>query len=236
MTEAVRANPLPIVAYYRVSTRQQGQSGLGLEAQRAAVRAHVAETGDTLLSEFTEVESGKVASRPQLALALASCRALCAILVIAKLDRLSRNVAFLSALMDGDVEFRALDLPCASRLVLHIFAALAEWEAGAISQRTKAALQAAKARGVVLGHPANLTAASRRAALASRRAAIAKRNLLIIPLLRAWRKNHHPTRWMAEELTRLQVALPAGGSKWHPAQVRRVVKLAGLSRRRKAVA
>ncbi len=111
MNEEGQTNPLPLVTYYRVSTREQGQSGLGLEAQRAAVAAYVETTHATLLHAYTQLESGKLANRPQLAFALTHCRETGAILVIAKLDRLARNVTFLSQLMDGDVEFTALDLP-----------------------------------------------------------------------------------------------------------------------------
>jgi DNA invertase Pin-like site-specific DNA recombinase len=222
-----------LVAYYRVSTQRQGQSGLGLEAQQAAVAAHAASTKSTLLAAFTEVESGTKAHRSQLAAALARCRDTGAILVIAKLDRLARNVAFLSALMDGAIEFRALDLPGASRFHLHIMAAVAEQEALAASERTTAALQAAKARGVTLGRPANLTDASRRASIASRQAAVARRHQLVIPLLRAWCKDRWSVRRIADELTTMQVALPKGGSHWHERQVRRVLALARLKVRKR---
>lgn len=211
------------VAYYRVSTRQQGASGLGLEAQRAAVAAHVQTSGATLAAEYTEVESGKRVERPQLAQALGACRTTGATLVIAKLDRLARNVAFLAALMEGDVEFRALDLPGASRFHLHIMAAVAEQEALAISERTKAALRAAQARGTVLGRPANLTDASRVASIVSRQATVAERNQLILPLIRAWRSARWSLQAIADELSALHVALPRGGSRWRVAQVRRVL-------------
>jgi DNA invertase Pin-like site-specific DNA recombinase len=224
-----------LVAYYRVSTKAQGQSGLGLEAQRAAVAEHVRTTNSTLQSEYTEIESGKVNSRPQLAAALAQCRVCNRILVIAKLDRLARNVAFLSAIMEGDVEFRALDLPGASKFHLHIMAAVAEQEAKAISDRTKAALQAAKARGTVLGRPANLTDASRRRALASRRASIAARHRMLIPLIRAWRTQRWSLRRMAAELARMKVQLPKGGIEWRPGQVARVMVTAGIRPRKRRV-
>jgi DNA invertase Pin-like site-specific DNA recombinase len=222
-----------LVAYCRVSTKRQGQSGLGLEAQQAAVGQHVRSTSATLLAAYTEIESGTHSQRPQLIAALAKCRETGAILVIAKLDRLARNVAFLSALMDGDVEFRALDLPGASRFHLHIMAAVAEQEASAISERTKAALKAAKARGVKLGHPANLTDASRRASIVSRQAAVAARNQLIIPLIRAWRKARWSLQRIATELGTLRVALPRGGVAWQPAQVRRVLNVARRPRPRR---
>jgi DNA invertase Pin-like site-specific DNA recombinase len=139
------------VAYYRVSTEQQGRSGLGLEAQQAAVRAYLNGGAWTLLGEFVEVESGKRADRPELARALEHCRLTGAVLVVAKLDRLTRNMAFLAALMDSGVEFVACDNPHANRLTLHLLGAVAEHERGMISARTKAALEAAKARGVALG-------------------------------------------------------------------------------------
>jgi DNA invertase Pin-like site-specific DNA recombinase len=144
---------MQIISYLRVSTAKQGASGLGLEAQRAAVAAYVSAGSHTLVTEYVEVESGTKAARPQLAAALTSCRLHRATLVIAKLDRLARNVAFIANLMDGAVEFVACDMPHANRLTLHLLAAIAEHEREMISQRTRAALQAAKARGVRLGNP-----------------------------------------------------------------------------------
>jgi len=138
------------IGYHRVSTQRQGESGLGLEAQRAAVAGFVNGHGE-LIGEFTEVESGKRVDRPELAKALAQAKRGKATLVVAKLDRLARNVAFLSAMMDSTVPFVACDNPHANRLTLHILAAVAEAEAVAISQRTKAALAAYKARGGKLG-------------------------------------------------------------------------------------
>ncbi len=144
---------MQIVAYLRVSTARQGASGLGLEAQRASVQGFAAAGGHTIVAELVEVESGGKADRPQLAAALATCRLHRATLVIAKLDRLARNVAFIANLMDGGVDFVACDMPHANRLTLHLLAAIAEHEREMISQRTKAALAAAKARGVRLGNP-----------------------------------------------------------------------------------
>jgi len=140
-----------IIAYYRVSTKQQSDSGLGLEAQKAAVEAYARQAGARILSSYREVESGKLAERPELAKALAHARRSKATLVVAKLDRLARNVAFLSALMRSGVDFVCCDNPHANKLTIHILAAVAEDEAERISARTKAALQAAKARGVKLG-------------------------------------------------------------------------------------
>ncbi len=140
------------VAYYRVSTEKQGKSRLGLEAQRDAVTRHVQSVGGTLSAPpFEEVESGKRSDRPELAKALARCRAIGATLIVAKLDRLSRNVAFLSALMESKVEFICADNPHATKFTVHILAAVAEHEREMISKRTKDALAAAKARGTVLG-------------------------------------------------------------------------------------
>jgi DNA invertase Pin-like site-specific DNA recombinase len=139
------------VSYLRVSTARQGASGLGLEAQRAAVTGYLNGGDWKLVQEVVEVESGKRNDRPALADALRLCRKHRATLVIAKLDRLARNVAFISNLMESGVEFVAVDMPQANRFVVHILAAVAEQEAEAISKRTKAALAAAKARGTQLG-------------------------------------------------------------------------------------
>lgn len=141
----------PIIAYYRVSTKRQGRSGLGLDDQRAAVEAHAAATGSRIVAEFTEVETGKRSDRPELAAAVARARASRGVLAIGKLDRLARNVHFVSGLMESKVEFVACDNPHANPFTIHILAAVAEHEAKAISERTKGALAAAKRRGVKLG-------------------------------------------------------------------------------------
>jgi DNA invertase Pin-like site-specific DNA recombinase len=140
-----------LVAYLRVSTRKQGQSGLGLEGQQAAIRAYAQLEGTDIIAEYVEVESGKRNDRPALANALAFAKRMKAVLIVAKMDRLSRNVAFLSRMMESGVEFRAVDNPSANKLMIHILAAVAEEEARAISKRTRDALQAAKARGTLLG-------------------------------------------------------------------------------------
>src|SRR5215468_8873363 len=141
------------VVYFRVSTDKQGKSGLGLDAQRHAVQQYLNGGTWSLVGEFTEVESGKRNERPELEKALAVCKRQKAKLVIAKLDRLSRNLAFIATLMDSGVEFVAVDNPHANKLTVHILAAVAQHEREMIAQRTKDALQAAKARGVVLGNP-----------------------------------------------------------------------------------
>jgi len=139
------------VAYYRVSTEKQGASGLGLEAQQIAVRAHLDRTNRKLVAELVEIESGKNPDRPKLAEALKLCRLTRSKLIVARLDRLARNVAFVSRLMEAGVDFEAVDFPDANQLTIHILAAVAEYEARLISERTKAGLAAAKARGVKLG-------------------------------------------------------------------------------------
>lgn len=138
------------LAYYRVSTKQQGASGLGLAAQQAAVVNHVNCHGK-LIASYVEIESGKIADRPELMKAIAHAKRNKATLIVAKLDRLSRNVAFLSALMEAKIDFVCADMPTANRLTIHVLAAVAEHEAKVISERTKAALAQAKLRGVKLG-------------------------------------------------------------------------------------
>lgn len=152
-----RLAALAYVAYYRVSTQKQGESGLGLEAQQASVQQFLASRGGTLVAEFTEVESGRKNKRPQLDAALARVRAAGGVLLVAKLDRLTRNVAFLATLMDAKVQFKAADTPDADEFTVHILAAVAQREAQLISARTKAALKALKARGVQLGNTEHFT-------------------------------------------------------------------------------
>lgn len=205
------------IAYYRVSTARQGQSGLGLEAQRTAVMQFAAQRGGVVLMEFVEVESGRRSDRPELAKALAEARKRKATLCIAKLDRLARNVAFISGLMEAGVPFLATDMPTADRFMLHIFAAMAEEEARRISQRTKAALAAAKARGTVLG-AFGTELASRNIAEAE---AFARR---IAPVVRSVQADGFSSlRSMAEELNRRAVPT-ANGGRWHALTVKRVVE------------
>ncbi len=144
---------MKLVAYLRVSTARQGQSGLGLEAQAASIKAYVASVGGRVVETFTEIESGKTSNRPELAKALHLARVTGATLVIAKLDRLSRNAAFLLTLRDSGVRFVAADMPDANELTVGVMALIAQHEREAIAKRTKEALQAAKARGKVLGNP-----------------------------------------------------------------------------------
>jgi DNA invertase Pin-like site-specific DNA recombinase len=142
------------VAYYRVSTDHQGIDGNGILAQRRAVEDYLDGGRWKLVAEFTEVESGKRSDRPELERALAACKKHKAKLVIAKLDRLSRNVHFISGLMERKIDFVACDMPSANAFMINIYAAVAQEERRMISERTKAGLRAARARGVVLGGPA----------------------------------------------------------------------------------
>jgi DNA invertase Pin-like site-specific DNA recombinase len=225
-----------IVGYMRVSTKGQGESGLGLEAQRTALEAYAKQTGGLLAMVYTEVESGKLADRPELAKALAHAKRSKATLVVAKLDRLARNVAFLSALMDSKVPFVACDNPHANRLTLHILAAVAEAEAVAISQRTKAALAAYKARGGKLGAQLpqcrNLTPESQRkgaerAALArSRNAAESYADLA--PTMKELRTEGLTLQGIAEKLN-AEGHTTRRGRPWNPVQVARVIERAKVT-------
>ncbi|WP_419900789.1 recombinase family protein [Roseomonas sp. USHLN139] len=215
------------IAYYRVSTDKQGKSGLGLEAQQDAVQRHVAAAGGRILDVFQEVESGKRNDRPEIAAAIAACRMRRATLVIAKLDRLARNVAFVSNLMEAGIEFVACDNPYATRLTIHILAAVAEHEREMISARTKAALQAAKVRGVRLGNP-RLRAGD---AEAARRATELRRTRAeqyakdVLPLIAAaQRAGCTSLPQIAAALTARGIRTPSGGDHWHPTQVHRLLK------------
>ena len=211
------------VSYLRVSTDRQGESGLGLEAQRKAVADYLNGGKWTLAAEFVEIESGKRSdNRPQLAAALAACKKQRAKLVVAKLDRLSRNMAFIATMMDSGVEFVAVDNPHATRLTLHILAAVAENERMMISQRTKAALAAAKANGRKLGGP-KLAVATKlgnkaNAAAADRFAAN------VVPIIREIKATGATSlRAVAAALTARGIATARGG-EWNAAQVANVLK------------
>ena len=214
--------PTTFVAYLRVSTVHQGESGLGLEAQRVAVEAFACQHGGAIAASFVEVETGKRFDRPELAKALEAARKGKATLLIAKLDRLARNVAFIANLMDAGVDFLACDQPFASRLTLHILAAVAEDEARRISERTKAALQAAKARGRKLGSPvAAKTVAKARAA---RSAYAAKANATTLAVIREVQGSGVETlAGIARALRARGVKTPSGHSEWQAVQVSRLL-------------
>jgi DNA invertase Pin-like site-specific DNA recombinase len=208
------------VAYYRVSTERQGRSGLGLDAQREAVRQYLAAGGWPPVAEFTEVETGKGSNalerRPQLQAAIAACKRNKATLVIAKLDRLARNVHFVSGLMQTGVDFVAADNPTANKLTVHILAAVAEDEARRISDRTKAALAAAKARGTRLGVHGRELARLHKAAAVERAAPLAS-------IVRDLRAKGVSVRGLAAKLNSLGYPSP-GGAKWHPTSAARLAK------------
>lgn len=208
------------VAYYRVSTARQGQSGLGLEAQQEAVTRYLNGGSWDLIGAFTETETGKganaLAMRPQLRAALDYARKHKATLVIAKLDRLARNVHFVSGLLETGVDFVAADRPDADRFTLHLEAALAEREARVISERTKAALAAAKRRGVVLGANGKTLAVRNRAEAVERVAPMAGR-------LKALRGEGLSLRRIATTLNDEGVSSPGGGA-WYPANVQRALE------------
>ena len=209
------------VAYYRVSTDRQGRSGLGLDAQREAVQRYLAAIGGELIGEHTEIETGKRNDRPELSKALAACRRRRgARLVIAKLDRLSRNVAFIATMMDSNVEFVACDNPHATRLTLHILAAVAEHEREMISIRTKAALAAAKARGKALGRYGAETLAPAHKAAAQARAEELRPILIEL--------SGKSTRAIAAELTARGIPTPRGG-RWQAQSVANVLRHLGMA-------
>jgi DNA invertase Pin-like site-specific DNA recombinase len=199
------------VAYYRVSTDKQGQSGLGLEAQQAAVASY----RDSIIAEFTEIESGKVDQRPQLALALEQCRKHNAAILIAKIDRLSRDAAFLLALRKAGVDIVAADMPHAGTLEFGIRAVVAQHEREEIARRTKAALAAAKARGVRLGSPNPSAGGAVTAQAADDYAAT------VAPIVRSIvaKMGAASLRAIAKQLQAESVQTPRGGTTWSPSQV-----------------
>jgi DNA invertase Pin-like site-specific DNA recombinase len=230
----VSSKPMkPAVAYLRVSTRAQGESGLGLDAQRAAVERFCAGSGHTLIGEFLEIESGRRSSRPVLREAIERAKATHSLLVIARLDRLSRSLRFIAELLDGDLQFVACDVPSANRLVMGILAAVAEEEARATSVRTKAAMAAAKARGKVFGSPANLSAgAARRGGRASAATRRKKRDETLGRIgarMRELRAQGHGYRQIAGVLN-AEHFKTSRGKRWRPNAVwRALARLRGLA-------
>lgn len=201
-------NKLRGVAYYRVSTTRQGVSGLGLEAQRHAVAQFVASQQGELLAEFTEVQSGKRNDRQALNDALEFCRKNRATLLLAKLDRLSRKVHFISGLMESKVDFLSIEHPTRDRFWLHLQAAFAEEEGRRISLRTKAALCAARSRGVVLGASAKVLAKRHQTEAVER----AEGYRETVEDLR--NSGARTVKSITEALNSLEVPSPGGG-RWH---------------------
>jgi DNA invertase Pin-like site-specific DNA recombinase len=221
----------PLVGYLRVSTAGQGASGLGIDAQMAAVESYARQTGGNLLRCFIEVESGKRSDRPELNKALAHARRSKARLVVAKLDRLSRNSAFLMTLMDKQVPFTAVDNPHANELTIGILAVVAQAEAKAISVRTKAALQAYKARGGQLGGARsecrNLSDEARqrgnqRSAEANRQAAL-EAMADLVPMMMQMRDEGLSLQAVADKLN-ADGHTTRRGKKWAAVQVARVLE------------
>ena len=206
------------VAYFRVSTQKQGKSGLGLEAQEKAVNDYINGGDWEIVSSFVELESGRKSQRPELTKALKTCRKHQAVLIIAKLDRLARNVAFISNLMESRVPFIAVDRPNASPFELHIYAAMAEEEARQISERTKAALAATKARGVKLGNPQPELAQKARIRIAND---FANSVYPIVEELHA--TGLHSLRALARGLEARGVLTPRGKQHWTATGVRNLL-------------
>jgi DNA invertase Pin-like site-specific DNA recombinase len=219
------------IPYFRVSTSEQGRSGLGIEAQRAAVESYVKANGGKLVNgEFVEIETGtNKRKRPALAEALRQCRVYKAMLIVAKLDRLSRNVHFISRMLESNAEFVAVDNPAANRTMIQMTAVMAEWEARAIGERTKAALQAAKARGVKLGgergghHIARYAAKGRLVSAEVRAAKAATYAKDIMPIIAEIKSaGAGGLRQIARELNERGIPAAKGG-EWTGVQVARVV-------------
>lgn len=224
-----------IIAYYRVSTKRQGESGLGLESQQATIQSYCRVNGCEVFAEFTEIESGRVNSRPRLAMALRLAKARKATLMVAKLDRLARNVAFLSALMESKVDFIACDIPEANKLTLHILAAVAEHEVDRIRERTSAALQAAKARGKLLGshRPGHWLGHEKARAEGAKRGGRINGELKIdeakeayldvTPMIRKMHAEGHTFEAIANHLNACG-QVTRTGARWHATTVHRLLK------------
>lgn len=228
------------VSYRRVSTAEQGDSGLGLEAQDSAIERYIHSVQGKRISDYLEVESGRHCEREALKNALAHAKRSRATLVVGKLDRLSRNAAFLCTLLDAGVEVVCCDNPTVNRLTLQILAVIAESEARAISDRTKQALAALKARGVLLGsaRPGHWDgreeARMRGLAKARSASAISRRKLRdaayadLVPLVRQWREEGDALQVIADRLNS-QGHTTRKGRKWGPMQVRRLLHSSPIS-------
>ena len=214
------------IAYLRQSTTKQEKSGLGIEAQRSIIHSFVKE--GLIITEFVETESGKKSDRPKLQEALALCRKTNSILIVAKLDRLSRNVAFTSKLLESDVEITFCDFPQANRLILHIISSIAEYEANLISQRTRQSLKAKKERGVKLGKSENLMNKHDEAIAHSNQTNRIKaqnnaNNMRAVALLRSMTKEGLTISQMTKQLNE-QGFVSSKGCKFQIVQVQRLIQ------------
>ncbi|ENG6110139.1 MULTISPECIES: recombinase family protein [Serratia] len=211
------------ITYYRVSTTQQGKSGLGLEAQRAAVKLYLKGGDGSVVSEFEEVETGKGSNaldkRPQLRAALAACKKYGATLLIAKLDRLARNVHFVSGLLETGIDFVAADMPQANKVMIQMHAVMSEWERDQISSRTKAALAVAKEQGKVLGAAGSVNLKSNTEARRQVAQTFAEN---LRPLIESWKDRGLSQRRMVEVLNMARTPAPKGG-EWRLSQLQRVI-------------
>ena len=219
-------NKLKYVSYLRVSTQKQGHSGLGLEAQREIIQKHLYDT--IPITEFIEVESGRKKDRPKLKEALDLCRKTGATLIVAKLDRLARNVSFLSNLLESDVEIVFCDFPQANKMVLHILSAISQYEAELTASRTKSALQAKKARGCKLGNPEHLLGKHNQAIQNSIMTCKSKadnnpNNKRAVAMLRTLVKEEHSLKEMADILNR-EGFVTSKGAYFSKATVYKLIK------------
>ena len=204
------------IAYYRVSTDKQGRSGLGMDAQERAVMTHATKAGEPIIASYSEIESAKRKNRPELTKALAHCKREKAVLLIAKLDRLARSVSVISNLLESRVDFVCCDMPEANKMMIHIMAAMAEWERDQISKRTKDAIASAKIRGTRMGSMGIIRAKENK----EQAEAFA---LSLAPVIDDIRSEGHATiSAITRELNRLRVPTAIHG-RWHRATVRRVL-------------
>lgn len=219
------------ISYIRVSTQKQGMNGLGMDAQRKTIETFLNGGNWKLIAEYAEVESAKKSDRPELKKALEHCKRTKSTLVIAKLDRLSRSVAFLSNLMESGVEFIAVDMPFANKLTVHIMASMAEHEREMISKRTKDALAAAKARGVKLGNPRGLPEdATKKGVPISLERRAAKADVYcqtMYPIIKGLLDEGLSLNAIAKRMMEKKELTPRSGSKWSATTVKQILKRVG---------